>query len=92
MFLVKRIPKKRNYEEESKRTQLKAATTDNHPLKILMDNQAQLSNKDMSRKSSKSSVTSYSDPLSDPLSLASQDPLSKMVADVTLKEKVFDHN
>ncbi len=78
------MPKKRNYDEETKRVRIKIQTTDQHPLKSILENQNPLSSKD-SRKSSKSSVKSYSDPLSD---LVTQDPLSKMVADVTFKEKV----
>ena len=83
-FHFKRVPKKRNYIEEGRINDIKPIQTENHPLKIILDNQAQLGTKS-SRTSSKSSVISYSDPLSD---LASQDPLSKMVADVTFKEKV----
>ena len=80
------MPKKRNYTEEAKLNDKKPIQTENHPLKIILENKAQLEGGKTSRTSSKSSVISYSDPLSD---LASQDPLSKMVADVTFKEKVY---
>jgi hypothetical protein len=81
-FPFNRVPRKRNYDEEAKRNKLEASTTENHPLKTTVDILTPLSS---SKDERKSSIKCYTDPLSE---LVNQDPLSKMVADVTLKEKV----
>ena len=88
---MKRIPRKRNYDEEAKKFRLEASPTENHPLKAVIEIQTQPSlssslSLSTSKEVRKSSIKSYSDPLSE---LVNQDPLSKMVADVTLKEKVM---
>ena len=79
------MSKSRNYNEEAKNL-TKTLTTvpaSQHPLKPLVENVVTESK--TSGKSSRSSSTkSYGDPLTD----GTLDPLSKMVADVSFKEKV----
>ena len=76
----------RNYNEETKNSAKSLVTVPavQHPLKPLVENLVTESK--TSGKSSRSSSTkSFGDPLSD----VTLDPLSKMVADVSFKEKVL---
>lgn len=74
------VSKRRNYEEEKKSLALptKLVSNEEHPLKPVLETSK--SQQKLSKVSSK--------PIFDPLSEGSSiDPLSKMVADVSLKEK-----
>jgi len=83
MILFFRFVKARNYEEETKKTALKtqAVDLDSTPLKSIYE--AYQTQSKISKFPSKSEI--ILDPLSE---VSSTDPLSKMVADISLKEKV----
>ena len=84
------VSKNRNYSDEKKKGNLAISPvlSNQHPLKFLVDNIALPTNEKKRSSISSSSNKNIKDPLSDPLSSATLDPLSKMVADLSFKEKV----